>query len=240
MDDQSRIGSPTLSSGSMSKSTAELQVTTIVDALAGALRENVLTGHWAPGARVTEQDVAQKFGVSRPTAKAAIERVAQTGVLRRSANKTARVPLLEDADIVDLYRSRVVLETSVVESLALAKRAPQQADTALADMLRAIENSSFTAFAEADILYHRSLVEELGSPRILRMYETVIGEAHLCIVQEQNRSDDVRMLKYHEHVEILDTIRNGDSDRAPSLMRTHLENAVSRLTGIPIDIDHWE
>ena len=57
---------------------------------------------------------AKKFDVARPTAKAAIEQLVPIGLLRRLRNKTARVPLLDAADVADLYLSRGVIERAVV------------------------------------------------------------------------------------------------------------------------------
>lgn len=222
----------------MNQPSRELAVTTVVDVLSDAIQARVLDGEWAPGDKVTEQDVAAMFGVSRPTAKAAIDRVAQTGVLRRTANRAARVPMLAADDVVDLYRSRTLLEMGVVASLARAKRGPAAADSALVAMTSAVESESFGDFAAADIAFHRALVEALGSPRILRMYETVIREAHLCIIQEQDRV--VRSNKLREHVAILDAIRRGDEAAATELMHDHLQAAVTRLVERDVSVDYWD
>ncbi|MBR22007.1 MAG: GntR family transcriptional regulator, partial [Leifsonia sp.] len=72
--------------------TAEaLAVTRVPDAVYEALRESLLTQHEAPGSAVTEQAIADRFGVARPTAKVALERLVADGLLRRTAHKTARV-----------------------------------------------------------------------------------------------------------------------------------------------------
>jgi hypothetical protein len=36
-----------------------------------------------------------------------------------------------------------------------------------------------------DIAFHDAFVERLGSPRVLRMYDSITGEAHLCMVVKE-------------------------------------------------------
>ena len=101
-------------------STAALSVTRLPDAVYDALRESIVDGRDAPGTAVTEQAIADRFGVARPTAKAALERLVAEGLLRRAAHKSARVPELNRDDIVDLYANRATLEVSALAGLAAA------------------------------------------------------------------------------------------------------------------------
>jgi DNA-binding GntR family transcriptional regulator len=85
---------------------ADLSTVTVVDAVMQAIRADISVGDYAPGTRLSEQDIADRFSVARPTAKAAIERLVEVGLLRRTANKTAEIPVLSSEDILDLYRFR--------------------------------------------------------------------------------------------------------------------------------------
>jgi DNA-binding GntR family transcriptional regulator len=209
----------------------ELGAQTVVDALSNAVRNEVLTGDLPAGSRVTEHEVAARYGVARPTAKAAIERVVQMGILRRTANKTARVPLLSSSDIADLYRSRIFFERDVVVQLAERSIVPEPAERALESMKRAIEANSLPDAVGSDIGFHTALVNGLGSTRISRMYDTIVGEAHLCMAQEQSVGVIEPEHNYTEHLALLDAIRSGNKNRAESLLLKHLTGAAERLAG---------
>jgi DNA-binding GntR family transcriptional regulator len=212
----------------------ELGAQTLVDALSAAVRQRVLTGQLPAGARVTEQEIATLYGVARPTAKAAIERVVQTGILRRSVNKTARVPLLSAEDIEDLYRSRIFFERNVVRELAARGMVADAAGRALQEMKRAIAGGSLTDIVGSDIGFHQALVSGLGSARISRMHDTIVGEAHLCIAQEQSAGALDPGQNFREHSAILDAIRDGDPELAVRLLDEHLATAAERLVGHPL------
>ena len=97
------------------------------DALHERLRDDVLDLVFAPGASVTEAAVSVRYGVARPTAKLAIERLVADGLLRRTANRAARVPVMTPADVQDLYDTRALVEVAAVERLAVEGSIPADA-----------------------------------------------------------------------------------------------------------------
>ena len=227
-----------------------LAVTRVPDAVYEALRESILNQSEAPGAAVTEQAIADRFGVARPTAKVALERLVADGLLRRTAHKTARVPELTRDDIVDLYANRAIVEEAALRTLAddgvvpLAAIAAQRmlADAAT-DSSRSVAHDQSTATpssrpghasshrdaARADIAFHRALVEAQRSARLARLHALLMGEIELCTGQVQAH----RLLALgdviDQHQGILDAVSSGDAEAAARLTREHIEGARDRL-----------
>jgi DNA-binding GntR family transcriptional regulator len=206
-----------------------LEVPSLVDALADALSEEVLSGRLAAGATVTAPEIAARWDVARPTARAAIDRVVASGILRRSANKSAKVPLLSRNDVADLYQSRILFERGIVGALAETRSLPATAVAALDDLRDTITSGSVLDTAASDIRFHRALVEGTGSPRLMRMFATIAEEVHLCMAQEQQGGELSREVNYREHLAISDAIAGGDKDLAERLTVDHLRSAMERL-----------
>ena len=80
------------------------------DAIQASLRGAIIDGREAPGSSLTESAVALRFGVTRPTAKLALERLVADGLLRRAPHQAARVPELTADDIRDLFGNRAIVE----------------------------------------------------------------------------------------------------------------------------------
>jgi DNA-binding GntR family transcriptional regulator len=98
-----------------------------VDAVHQAIRGRILAGAVTPGSTVmTELAVATEFGVDRVTATAAVERLVQDGLLRRTANKSARVTVATADDVVDAYFARRLLEGSAIQRLAEKGGVPEE------------------------------------------------------------------------------------------------------------------
>ncbi len=210
-----------------------LAVTRVPDAVYEALRESILSQREAPGSAVTEQAIADRFGVARPTAKAALERLVADGLLRREAHKTARVPELTRVDIVDLYANRAIVEEAALRTLAADGVVPIAAIAAQRMLVDAASDASTAdrsgPLARADIAFHRALVEAQRSPRLARLHALLMGEIELCTGQVQAHRllalDDV----VAQHQGILDAVDAGDPERAGTLTRAHIEGARDRL-----------
>jgi DNA-binding GntR family transcriptional regulator len=205
-----------------------LSTVSVVEALAASLRDRVLDGELTPGTALAETEIAAEYGVSRPTARSAVASLVYEGLLHREANKPAYVPRLTRADVEDIFLVRIPLETEVVRALVERGTIPLAAATrALADLEQLEADASHSAFAEADLRFHQSLVDAVGSPRLSRLYRGIQGEVHLCMVQTRHTLGRERIVA--EHREVLQTLQSGDADAAVSAMRSHLEGACRSL-----------
>jgi DNA-binding GntR family transcriptional regulator len=207
-----------------------LEIRSVIDALRAEMQSQILRGAIPPGTALTELSVSQQFDVARPTAKAAIEQLVHIGLLRRTHNKTARVPLLDATDVADIYLSRGVIERAVVCLLAERGEVPPDAVRALDRFRAAITNGdTVTELVETDIEFHRALVAAARSPRLRRLHEVVIGEAHLCMAQVQMRHLLDPQVIAEEHKSILAMIEARDVFQAASEMDSHLSRARNKL-----------
>ena len=191
------------------------------EAIYDELRARIIDQSYSPGASITESAVALRFGVARPTAKMAIERLVAEGLLRRELHQSARVPQLNSADIIDLFDNRAVVESAAVASLSAV---PVDAATAHRALLASDEN-----FAQNDIAFHRALVAGQPSPRLARMHALLMGEIELCIGQVQAAHLLTASEVGAQHQGILDAIAAGDSAEASRLTREHIAGSRDRL-----------
>lgn len=209
-----------------------LEVPSLVDAVYEALRSQILDGAIEPGKPLTEAVVATEFSVARVTAKAAVERLVHDGLLRRTANKSARVPVLEAADVRDVYFSRQIFESAVVDQVAALGSVPQAARTALTAFDQAVADNDLVRVVETDVGFHTALVESLGSARLTRTFRSFTGEMQLCMAQVQYlKLLDPRTIAA-EHASIVEAIEVRSSTLAVERLRSHLENAGHRIVGV--------
>lgn len=213
-----------------------LEVVSVIDAVTADLRARVLSGDLAPGAPLAETDVAARYDVARPTAKAAIENLVRDRLLERSAHKTARVMRLSPEDARDIYRSRALIEAEALRQLARTRTVPPAAREANAE-IAALTEASPREVVDPDMRFHASLVDALGSERTTRMYRSLISEVVLCMSQVQGASLLPTSVIAGEHERLLALIEAGDGDAAAALLAEHLgrarERLVERLGGTP-------
>jgi DNA-binding GntR family transcriptional regulator len=206
-----------------------IQAPSLVDVVYKATRDDILRGEIAAGAPVTELGLAARYDVARPTAKASMERLVHDGLLRRATNKSARVPIMNESDIRDVYFARTLIEREVVRALAAESRAPSAALDSLAEFRVAAEKPCVPEIVRLDTEFHQALVSALKSPRLNRLYSTLKGEADLCMAQVQAHHLLSPLAIASEHVRILEHIKNGDPDGADQFLTEHLDRACERL-----------
>jgi DNA-binding GntR family transcriptional regulator len=197
-----------------------------------ALRAAILDQSEGPGSTVTESAVALRFGVSRPTAKIAIEQLVAAGLLHREHHAAARVPELSRADIRDVFDNRAIVESAATTTLARAGAVPPDAVAAQRDLLEHRDD-----FAQYDIAFHRALVAGQPSPRLARLHALLMGEVELCIGQVQAHHLIDATTVAGQHQGILDAITAGDHALADQLTRAHIDGARDALLS-HYDITH--
>jgi DNA-binding GntR family transcriptional regulator len=199
------------------------------DAIYAAVRDSILDGTSAPGTALTESAIAMRYGVARPTAKLALERLVADGLLRRETHQAARVPELTRDDIRDLFDNRSMVEASAASALAHVGAVPPAAVAAQ----RALREHA-DDFAHDDITFHRELVAGQPSARLARMHALLMGEVELCIgqVQAHHLLDAATVVQQHQR--ILDAIVAGDPEAADRLTREHIAGARDAL------LDHYD
>lgn len=207
---------------------APLGIVGVVDAVTAQLRERILSGAIRSGAPLTEAAVSQTYGVARPSAKAAIEQLVASGLLVRTAHRSARVVGIDPETVRDVYRTRTRLESAALRELSARRVVPGAAVDANAELL-AMPAGPDPATVDPDLRFHTALIDALSSERTGRMYRSVLDEVRLCMAQVQGRklldAADIAA----QHVEILDAVASGEGQRAAALLEAHLSSAEERL-----------
>ena len=209
---------------------ASLETKSIVDAVYEVLWERLVTGGVPLGSLLTEQSVANEFGVARPTAKAAVERLVSDGLLVRDGRRRTHVLSLTRYAIRDVYASRLFVERPINEALAArGVGVPRAATDAIDAMLRHADAGEAAQVIAADVAFHRALVETYGSERVSRMHALVMAEAHVCMGQVQSHQLLSARTIAGEHAGIVAAIERGDGPAAARLSHEHLARAEATL-----------
>ena len=148
------------------------------------IRSNIIDGTLPPGSQLNEVELARSFGVSRGPVREAMQRLIQEGLLRSEPHRGVFVPVMTDDDIDDVYLAREALETAAVRRIARTGRSAS-ASTALDSIVRAMRKAAdagnWQTVADRDLDFHSELVAAAFSPRLERMFTTVISETRLCL-----------------------------------------------------------
>ncbi|MGE2735887.1 GntR family transcriptional regulator [Mycolicibacterium vaccae] len=161
-----------------------LSLTTAPGRIADLLRSAILDGSFAPGAQLTESQLAERLNVSRGPVREAMQRLVQEGLLWTKPHHGTFVVELGTDDVPDIYLARRAVEGTAairVMSRPDKSRAFKALEGALAEVRQAVSNGDWNEMVTADLNFHEVLVAEAGSERLSRMFRTLTAETQLCM-----------------------------------------------------------
>lgn len=188
----------------------------------------------------SERELAVQFGVSRSAVREAIKLLEERGLLEPRNGRGAFVTIPEASDLssslnvvyrmqgwtVDnLHEARWCLE-SFVAALA-AQRATSddvaRLEAALASMDASLDDPD--SYMRADVEFHSALADSTHNPLLQFMIRPLVG-----LIQDVGRAEfrhGQLAQRHKKHGLLVECIKTGDSSRAESVMRDHL-NATRR------------
>jgi DNA-binding GntR family transcriptional regulator len=196
------------------------------EALVDSLRDRILSGEFVPGAPLSDVELANAYGVARPTLRAAVQELVHEGLMRREPRRRACVPRLTAEDIRDLFYVRVPLELLAVETITGRVGVLDPAIQAVEHFERLSPESSWRDVVDADMRFHTALISATGSPRLQRAYGSL--QAEIRLARAQLRIETVTMLA-DEHRRLLTSIVEGPTRAAVDAMREHLRRGEADL-----------
>lgn len=211
----------------------------LVDYAADEIRRMVLRGTLAPGERITEPQLSQELGISRPPLREALRLLEREGLLVQQPRRGVTVMPLTLHDVYEIFTLRRDYEELAVR-LGVPVREPERLErcwSALELMEQAAQREDETAWAEHAFELHASVIGLSGHARLERAYRSLQLQIELCMtmnirarVHEDFRGDADR------HRRLLDLIEAGDPDAVLAELavhgdRTFLDGIEERLGG---------
>lgn len=190
------------------------------------LRAGIIEGLHPPGARVTEQEVAESAGVSRTPVREALRRLEAEGLLRFVPHQGAFVTRWSDQDAEDIFELRAMLESYGARLAAL--KATDDDVTHLrrlaSDQVReALERPRgyLERIADLNSRFHQRLQQAAASSRLQATLATLSSAPLVLQTFRDYDGDDLNRSAQH-HMEMTDAIEARDGDWAASVMHSHI------------------
>ena len=94
----------------------DLFAPSLVEATTRRLRDEILSGSLPPGTRLIEEQICQRFSISRAPLRESLRLLVQQGLVEHLPRRGARVTVWSEQDIRELFELRAVLERHAVTS----------------------------------------------------------------------------------------------------------------------------
>lgn len=196
---------------------------TTVDKLADDLAEAILSGEFAPGTRLDEQFLAQRYSVSRTPVREALRQLATTGLIEVRPRRSAVVASVTPDQLEELFVAMGELEATCARLAALSMGPTERRGLqALHEQMKGIAaRNDPAAFADANHMLHSMIYK--GA------HNGVLAESAAAI---RRRLAPFRRAQFHlegrlprslaEHDEVVSAIVRGDAAAAHAAMLHHV------------------
>jgi DNA-binding GntR family transcriptional regulator len=189
---------------------------------ANELRDRILTGRFAPGARLDLDEITREFGISRTPVREALLELSYEGLVTVTPRSGITVIGITPDDAVDNFAVLATLAGKAAEWATARMTVEQKAELHhLADAIGGADD-----VVAANRRFHRAVNLASGSPRLLtylRQATRVVPESYFELFPEQEQ------VAKREHAALLEAIDQGDATAARTIAEAHVLDAGAAL-----------
>jgi len=222
---------------------ARLGVAVVHDLVAAVVTGEVSAGEVLP----PEGILSQNFGVSRTVIRESVKRVEEKGLLTVAQGRGTSVnppsawnvldpvvlsALVDNDDSLGVLDDIAIVRGSLEASMAAAA-AQRRSERRTAELQHAFEHMAetiddFEAYAQADVDFHFTVMEQSGNRLAANITRILFTRARESSRFNRLPSEEALALTLIEHRTILEAIERGDADGASRAMSEHIAEAWQR------------
>jgi DNA-binding GntR family transcriptional regulator len=205
----------------------------LVQLAADAIRDMVLSGELAPGARLVEDRLTQVLGISRPPLREAMRVLEREGLIQSVPRRGSVVTELTQADIREISSLRSTLETMAIE-LGVPVRDTsrlRRCHDALEAMAESVRRQDRAGLARHSFEFHLAVVALSGHRRLQEVYRS------LCLQMYIVRNNELRERLFESleenverHRRLLALIESGDRGAVLAELAVHGDRTLAEAT----------
>jgi DNA-binding GntR family transcriptional regulator len=192
------------------------------------LRAEILSCALPPGAKIFEQRLARRFGVSKSPVREALLRLREQNLVEVRPRSGYRVKPISISEIREMYEIRLVYEVACVD-LAIRHFDKKK----LARLRQSTSFGGRHSVAEwiiANRHFHMALAETCGNSRLMEMASEFISQFDRFTLVSANRLSKPPNFRSFaaEHLAIVEAIERRNKRSATTLIRRHIEASQKR------------
>ncbi|WP_447927305.1 GntR family transcriptional regulator [Vreelandella sp. EE27] len=199
------------------------------DEISHTLRQDIISGVIPAGSFLKTQDLAQRYGVSINPIREALHRLSGEGFVILARNRSARVRVLDEAFIRNIFDIRALIEPYLIR--LFVGHARQEDINRMYDIqkqIEAIEIGDQITLSRLDKAFH-----DISYSNHFNTEALAIRERHAQVVSglglRYPSSPARRNAQNTEHRRIIDAVAAADTESAASVVEEHARGAERHL-----------
>jgi DNA-binding GntR family transcriptional regulator len=208
---------------------------TRAERLAGQISNAILAGEFAPGARLDEHQLAQRFGVSRTPVREALRQLATSGLIDLRPRRGALVAQVTPDELETMFVAMAEMEAACARLAAirmtpLERRRLQALQETMAQLVRSGDPD---AYADANQMFHLTIYA-VAHNTVVTEFTAGLRRRLAPFRRAQFRTLGRLPRSWEEHDAVVQAILSGDAAGAHAAMLHHVslvEDAFEEFSG---------
>lgn len=205
------------------------QPKSLTEMVANRLRQAIVDGEFALGENVSEEKLAEVFGVSRTPVRDALTQLQLMGLVTVRPKRGSFVFEPSEADVIAICEFRYMLEANAVR-LALqrdAKTFLASLSGIVAEMESAQAAGDAVAYSRADTRFHQSFFDHCGNSYVQDSFRLVEGRIATLRTILTAPIKALRKESLDEHRHMVTLMEQGDLPALERIFRTHIDRTLA-------------
>ena len=195
----------------------------MLDTLTTELENDVIFGVYAPGSRIIEDRVMERYGAKRHAVRNAFAELEARGLLVRRPNRGVEVVDFTPDDVDALYDLRIILETAAAERTTLPcdPKIAAKLDDIAQQHAKAVSDQDFRAVFWLNQEFHEVQYSCCGNPRLAGLIGKYARAAQPIRVVKYDDAEHMDQV-VSQHLDIIAALRGTSKDALVAAVRAHL------------------
>lgn len=220
----------TLADPQSEESSSTIPRRSLQEEIASRLRNEIVEGVWAPGSRLQERVLCERYGVSRSPLRETFQIMAKEGLLELLPGRGAVVtrPTMTDA----LENAEIL---TALETLAIRLACERATDEQLEDirqlhekLKKCNEKHDIARYYKLNNAAHRAIVAASNNAALIAVHDGI--QRHITRLQNLSGAlEAVTDNSFTEHEDFVSALLARDADRASAALEAHLCSTVEKI-----------
>jgi DNA-binding GntR family transcriptional regulator len=209
------------------------------DRVYDALREAIVSAELEPGRRLSENELADRLGVSRTPVREALARLEHEGLVRIMPRRGIYIVRKSKAEIIEMLKVWAALESMAAR--LVCEQATDAEIASLRTLFSKFEDTEEVRFhlneySVANLRFHQRIIELSHSPLLTSIAESLL--VHVRAIRTRSLGEEDRAERsIVDHMQIIEALEARDVELAERLVRDHALNLADHVERT---VDHLE
>jgi DNA-binding GntR family transcriptional regulator len=173
-----------------------------------------------PGERVSEPELAERFGISRTPIREAFRQLESEGYLEVIPRKGAVVASLSERDVEEFYAIKIILEGFAARMAAenLSSKDIERLESINERLQQIAKDGDVKTFFRVHNEFHEVFIKAAGNEKLYEMINHLVlrfKRLRLASLSQPGRME----ISVDEHRNMIQAFKNHDGERADNLVR---------------------